>query len=105
MGPISAYVASLRPAAPKMTPGPVESVPQYMAGAKPAAPMRIVSFQPQPPTVATTVSRIRAAMNGEPQTTLQTMRASGGLNIPTTWKNYLPLIMIFALVVFIIFKK
>lgn len=37
--------------------------------------------------------------------TLQTMRASGGFTIPEGLKSLLPLLLIFALVVLVIFKK
>lgn len=58
---------------------------------------------PTPTVVGTSAAVIGGTM--AEQTTLQTMRASGGLTIPTTFRNYLPLIMIFVLVLVIFFKK
>ena len=37
--------------------------------------------------------------------TIQTMRATGGFTLPTEFKSFLPLILVFLLFVFVIIKK
>lgn len=69
------------------------------------------------PSTHTTVAAAHLAMgasqeagvlSGAPMAqdpTLQTLRASGGLTMPQELKQYLPLILVFALFVIILFKK
>lgn len=49
-------------------------------------------------------AQIGAALNGG-STDLQTMRAAGGVNVPTALQGYLPFLLIVALVLVILIKK